>query len=220
MKEFLQIIEKSNIFCGVDNALEVLSCLDAKLKTYEKDTFILHSGETTNYLGLVVAGSALVVQEDFWGNRNIVSKVGIGKTFAVTFACAKAPLNVDVVAESTTTVVFLNANKIMSTCPNSCEHHNKIIRNILGELVRKNLFMNEKITHISQRSTRAKIMSFLSAEAQKHGNCFDVEYSRQELSDYLGVERSGLSVELSKMQNEGLIKFRKNHFELIKTENE
>ena len=102
-------------------------------------------------------------------------------------------------------------------CPSACSHHSRIIRNLLGELAEKNLRLNEKLTHMGQRTTRAKLMSYFSAEAQRRGSYeFDIPFSRQQLADYLGVERSGLSMELGKMRDEGLLDFHKSHF-LLKT---
>lgn len=122
-------------------------------------------------------------------------------------------MDVSVSAETPVTVMFLNVNRVMHTCPSACARHSRIILNLLGELAEKNLRFAEKLTHIGQRTTRAKLMSYFSAEAQRLGRCeFDIPFSRQQLADYLAVERSGLSLELGKMQREGLLKFHKNHF--------
>ena len=120
-------------------------------------------------------------------------------------------------AESAVTVMFLRIKRVLSVCPSACSHHSRIIRNLLGELAEKNLRLNEKLTHMGQRTTRAKLMSYFSAEAQRRGGYeFDIPFSRQQLADYLGVERSGLSLELGKMRDEGLLDFHKSHF-LLKT---
>jgi len=101
----------------------------------------------------------------------------------------------------------------LNVCPSACEHHSRIIRNLLGELAEKNLRFGEKLTHMGQRTTRAKLMSYFSAEAQRLGSYeFDIPFSRQQLADYLAVERSGLSLELGKMRSEGLLDFHKSHF--------
>ena len=108
--------------------------------------------------------------------------------------------------------MFLDVARILNVCPSACVHHSRIIRNLLGELAEKNLCFSEKLTHMGQRSTRAKLMSYLSAEAQRLGRSeFDIPFSRQQLADYLGVERSGLSLELGKMCREGLLDFHKSH---------
>lgn len=218
MKDFLPIVLTSPLFSGIsENELSaILSCLDTKMESYPKEAFLLRAGDTVDSIGIVLAGSVLIIQEDVWGNRNILSKTGQGQTFAAAFACApNSALNVSVVAENPVTAIFINVKRILTTCNLNCAYHNRIIRNILSELAEKNLRFSEKLTHMGQRTTRSKIMSYLSAEAQRLGKYeFDVPFSRQQLADYLAVERSGLSVELGKMRDDGLIDFHKNHFVL------
>lgn len=192
----------------------MLSCLETREERFPKDTFLLRTGDTAESIGLVLSGSVLVVQEDIWGNRNILSKAGPGQTFAAAYACAPGSLlNVSVLAETPVTAMFLNVKRVLNVCPSACEHHSRIIRNLLGELAEKNLRFGEKLTHMGQRTTRAKLMSYFSAEAQRLGSYeFDIPFSRQQLADYLAVERSGLSLELGKMRSEGLLDFHKSHF--------
>ena len=194
----------------------MLHCLEVRPETFQKDEYILRAGDRVEAFGLVITGKVLIIQEDFWGNRNILAAVGAGHCFAETFACSPgAVLNVSVIAETNVQVLFLNVKRILTTCPSTCSHHSRMIRNLLSELAEKNLRLNEKITHLGQRSRRAKILSYLSAEAQRHGSAeFDIAFSRQQLADYLSVDRSGLSMELSRMQEEGLLEYRKNHFVL------
>ena len=218
MKKFFPVIRSSQLFSGIseDELSAMLSCLNAEKKDFPKEAFVLRAGDTAESIGLVLAGSVLIIQEDIWGNRNILSKAGLGQTFAAAYACAiGSRLNVSVIAETPVTVMFLNVKRILNVCPSACSHHSRIIRNLLGELAEKNLRFNEKLTHMGQRTTRSKIMSYLSAEAQRLGTYeFDIPFSRQQLADYLGVERSGLSLELGKMRSEGLLDFRKSHFVL------
>lgn len=218
MREFLPVIRSAQLFSGIseEELSTVLSCLHAEQKDFSKEAFVLRAGDAADSIGLVLSGSVLIIQEDIWGNRNILSKAGPGQTFAAAFACAPGSvLNVSVIAEMPATVMFFNVKRIMDVCPSACAHHSRIIRNLLGELAEKNLRFSEKLTHMGQRTTRAKLMSYLSAEAQRRGEYeFDISFSRQQLADYLGVERSGLSLELGKMRAEGLLDFQKNHFVL------
>ena len=203
MREFLPVIRSAQLFSGIseEELSMVLSCLHAEQKDFSKEAFVLRAGDTADSIGLVLSGSVLIIQEDIWGNRNILSKAGPGQTFAAAFACAPGSV--------------LNVKRILDVCPSTCAHHSRIIRNLLGELAEKNLRFSEKLTHMGQRTTRAKLMSYLSAEAQRRGEYeFDIPFSRQQLADYLGVERSGLSLELGKMRVEGLLDFQKNHFVL------
>lgn len=218
MKKFFPVIRSSQLFSGIseDELSAMLSCLNAEKKDFPKEAFVLRAGDTAESIGLVLAGSVLIIQEDIWGNRNILSKAGPGQTFAAAFACAPGSvLNVSVIAQTPVTTLFLNVKRILNVCPSACAHHSRIIRNLLGELAEKNLRFSEKLTHMGQRSTRAKLMSYFSAEAQRLGKYeFDIPFSRQQLADYLGVERSGLSLELGKMRTEGLLDFHKSHFVL------
>ena len=194
----------------------MLSCLDTRMEAFPKEAFLLRTGDTVESIGIVLSGSVLVIQEDIWGNRNILSKAGSAQTFAAAFACAFGSiLNVSVIADTPTTVLFLNVKRILHVCPSACSHHSRIIRNLLTDLAEKNLRFSEKLTHMGQRTTRAKLMSYFSAEAQRLGTYeFDIPFSRQQLADYLAVERSGLSLELGKMRDEGLLDFYKSHFVL------
>lgn len=216
MKEFYSVIRSSQLFSGIsaEELDAMLGCLGAKKANYPKDSFLLRTGDTAEAIGFVLSGSVLVIQEDIWGNRNIVSRAGPGQTFATAFACAPGSvLNVSVIAETSVTVMLLNVKRVLNVCSSNCAHHSRIIRNLLGELAEKNLRFGEKLTHMGQRSTRAKLMSYLSAEAQRLGKYeFEIPFSRQQLADYLAVERSGLSLELGKMRSEGLLDFHKNHF--------
>ena len=218
MKDFLPVIRSAQLFSGVseDELTAMLSCLKAEKRDFPKEDFVLRSGDTADSIGLALAGTVLVIQEDIWGNRNILSKAGPGQTFAAAYACAPGSvLNVSVVAETPVTALFLNVKRILNVCPSACAHHSRIIRNLLSELAEKNLRFNEKLTHMGQRTTRSKIMSYLSSEAQRLGKYeFDIPFSRQQLADYLAVERSGLSQELGKMRGEGLLDFHKSHFVL------
>ena len=218
MKDFLSILRSSQLFSGIsENELtSMLSCLCTRKEDFPKKAFVLRAGDTVDSIGIVLSGSVLIIQEDIWGNWNILSKSGPGQTFAAVYACAPGSrLNVSVIAETPVTVMFLNVKRILNVCPSACSHHSRVIRNLLSELAEKNLRFNEKLTHMGQRTTRAKIMSYLSAEAQRLGKYeFDIPFSRQQLADYLGVERSGLSLELGKMKKDGLLDYHKNHFVL------
>lgn len=218
MKDFLHIIRSAPLFSGVSDTelTAMLACLKAEKKSFPKEAFVLQAGDTAASIGLVLLGTVLVIQEDIWGKRNILSKAGPGQTFAAAYACAPGSrLNVSVVADTPITVLFLNVERILTVCPSACSCHSHMIRNLLGELAVKNLQFSEKLTHVGQRSTRSKIMSYLSAEAQRLGTYeLDIPFSRQQLADYLCVERSGLSLELGKMKKDGLLDYHKSHFVL------
>lgn len=218
MKKYLSIIEKSSIFRGIEGQeIEpMLKCLSATTSTYKKQEFILRNGDYATNVGMILAGSATIIQEDFWGNRNIITKICPSQLFAETYACNQGiPLHISVIASEPATVLYLDVNRVLTTCSSSCQFHNRLIRNLVSSLAQKNLLMNEKMLHMAQRTTREKLLSYLSAEAIEQGSSsFEIPYNRQQLADYLSVDRSAMSNELSKLQKEGTLTYTRNHFTL------
>lgn len=218
MKEFLSLLKRTALFNGIDEAeIEaMLGCLGAKTADFGKGEYLLRVGDSPEALGLLLSGSVLVVQEDYWGNRNIRARIMPGQVFAESFACVPgAVMDVSVLADEPSRVLWLNVGRVLHTCPTACSHHSRMIRNLLSDLAANNLRTNEKLTHISRRSTREKLLSYLSAEAQRQGKSeFSIPFNRQQLADYLSVERSAMSAELSKMQKDDLLSVVKNCFSL------
>ena len=197
----------------------MLGCLQAEQKTYQKGEMIYRMGDAVPAMGLVLSGSVSIENDDIWGNKSILDTASAGQVFAETYACVPSePMMVSVVASEKTEVLFLNVNRILQTCSNSCSHHNKIIHNLLSVSARKNLNLSRRIFHTSAKSIRGRLLSYLSYQAMKNGSReFDIPFSRQQLADYLSVDRSALSNELSKMQKEGLLQADRSHFLLRKT---
>ena len=202
--------------CDENEVLELLYLFSAHEESFRKGSFILHTGDKTNQLGILLSGHALIIQEDWWGNRNILHDVTEGDVFAEAFACVdNAALTVSVNVDMDSRVIFLNVDSILQSTGHKAQ--SKVLGNFIADLAFKNLRFSEKLRHLGGRTTRAKLLSYLSAEAERfHSNSFDIPFSRQALADYLFVERSGLSNELMKMQSEGLLKTERNHFELLK----
>ena len=212
MEEYFEVLRRSSLFKGIDieEIKSITKDSKTRIKSFKKNEYILEAGEKTTSVGIVLEGTAHIIQDDFWGSRNLISTVNSGNCFAESFACAKeVVVNVSVVAAKDTQVMFLDIKNILNT------GHEVFIINLLSDMANKNIRFSEKLVSLGQRSTRGKLISYLSYEAKKNGSKkFDIPYSRQQLADYLFVERSGLSVELGKMKKEGLLDFNKNHFEL------
>ena len=217
--EYLDALQGSDLFMGVEaGALgEMLGCLGPRIAEYEKGEVILASGARTQDFAVVLRGAVLIVQDDYWGNRNILSALVPGELFAESFAARPdAPLNVSAIADAPTAVMFLGLKRVLATCPTACPHHRRIIDNLLAALADKNQRLNEKLTHISQRGTRQKLLSYLSAEAQKKGTpIFEIPFNRQQLADYLSVDRSALSAELSRLKAEGVLDYHRSTFKIL-----
>lgn len=219
MKQYLFILRNSPFFQGMteEEILSVLHCVSATVQHKQKDEYILRVGDSTESMGLVLSGSVLVLQEDLWGHRNIIHRIGPGEYFAEPFAAtAGSVLNVSVVADEDAQIMLLNMERFLKTCPHACAHHSRMVRNLVSVMAKRVLDLNEKLTHMAKRSTREKLLSYLSAESMRQGKLsFTIPYDRQQLADYLSVERAAMSVELSKLQKEGLLKTNRNHFELF-----
>ncbi len=211
MKEFLYLFKTSPLFSGMsdDEILDFLDCTGAQIIQKQKNEYILREGETTDCIGMLLTGSAVIVQEDLWGHRNVISKIQQGNLFAEPFAIIKtAVLNVSVISEHDSKILMLDISKPMP--------YPLPIRNLVLILSEKLLLFNDKITHMSKRKTRDKLLSYLSAESVRQGKLsFDIPFDRQQLADFLCVERSAMSFEISKLQKEGILKTNKNHFELF-----
>ena len=215
-KEFLK---KTVIFKGMtDDEIDIaLKALLAKEKSYDKDSFILLAGDVTDKMGLVLEGSVRIESSDMWGNRTILSHVGKGQFFAETYAIMKdEPLLVDAVANEDCKVLMLDIGSLAARGQGNDLWRIKLMSNLLAISVRKNLKLSGRSFHTSPKSIRGRVMSYLSSVSLQEGSSeFDIPFDRQQLADYLNVERTALSKELTKMQKDGLIKARKSHFVLL-----
>lgn len=219
MKKFLPIIEKSALFSGLERSEveAMLGCLSVTRAHFAKDDFLLRWGDRAEALGLVLSGRALIIKEDFWGNRNILAQAGPGELFAEAYACTPgAALGVSVIAAEATEVIFMNAGRVLTSCGNACEFHARLIRNLVSALAGKNLQLNRKLSHLTQRSTRDKLLSYLSGQAQAAASpSFELPFDRQQLADYLSVDRSAMCSELGRMRDQGLLAYEKRHITLL-----
>ncbi len=215
-------LSKTALFQGstAEETEKILSCLGAEEKHYRKEEIICHMGDTVTSLGVVISGSVLIENDDIWGNRSILDRVGPGQIFAETYACVPGEkLMVNVTAAEDAVILFLDVGRIICTCPNSCAYHSKLIRNLLSISAQKNLNLSRRIFNTSSKTIRGRLLSYLSDQAVQRGEQqFDIPFNRRQLADYLGVDRSAMSNELSKMQREGLIRVERNHFELLSGE--
>ncbi len=218
MKEFLGILRKSRLFSGVgeDEIESMLGCLDAKKAKYAKGEYVYRSGEHVKYVMILAEGKLHIQNEDYWGNRSIINYVGRGDMFGEAYASPDHNIMLnDVVAVENSTVLFFDVDRILSVCPTGCKFHSTVMRNLFYVMSEKNRLLVTKLGYVSQRTTREKLLSYLSDEAKKQGRGdITIPFNRQQLADFLGVDRSAMSNELCKMRHEGIIEFDKNRFTL------
>ena len=219
MKKYLKILKKCPLFANIEDEdlLRMLKCLDAKIGSFDKKYTVFAEGSPAKYIGVVLSGSVQVIQVDYYGNRSILSVMGEGEVFAEAFACAELrEIPVSVIADEPSDIMFIDSSHILHTCHNNCGFHQQLIFNLMKDLAVKTIMFHQRIEITSKRTTREKLLAYLAMQARRAGsNSFDIDFDRQELADYLEVERSGLSAEISKLRREGLLENHKNHFELL-----
>ena len=194
----------------------MLGCLAARERRYRKGARIHRMGDVITTVGLVLEGGVRIESVDVWGNVSILGVKGVGGMFGEAYAAVPdEPLMVDVVAAEDTTVLFLNLAKVLVTCSHACPHHSRTSTNMTAIIARQSLALSRRILHVAPKTIRGKVLAYLSDIAERTGRDeFDIPFDRQQLADYLGVDRSALSAELSRMQKAGLIETRRSHFVL------
>ena len=219
MKKYIPVLKRTKLFSGVgeEDISSLLSCLGARKKEYKKGEYILREGEHISDVFILVEGKIHIQKDDYWGNRSILSVISVGEMFGEGYAAPEsgALLN-DVVAVEDSSVIFFDVKRILTTCSSACRFHNMIVQNMFFAISDKNRKLVQKLGHMSGRTTRTKLISYLSEEAKRQGSsAFTVPFNRQQLADYLCVDRSAMSNELCKMRDEGMIRFEKSRFELL-----
>lgn len=219
MDKYLNLLKNVELFDGISEKqiLILLNCFSAKIVHYNKNDIVILNGNEITDIGIVLTGQVQIVKEDYFGNRNILANIGKGNLFGEVYAFAKTKnISVSVYSVADSDILFIDYNKIISPCEKACVFHNKIIYNMLHIIATKNYMLNEKIEYMSKRTIREKLLSYLSSQAQKNNNKeFSIQFNRQELADYLSVDRSAMSKELGKLRDEGLLIFYKNCFKLL-----
>ena len=219
MKKYIDILRRCSLFNHIEdeNLIALLGCLDAKVEAFGKKYTIFAEGNPAKHIGIMLSGKAQVIRNDYNGNRSIVSGIEQAEMFGEAFACAELDaIPVAIIANEPCEVMFINCHRLMNSCTNACSFHQQIIFNLMKELAIKNLMFHQRIEITSQRSTRDKLMTYLLMQAKKNRkSSFTIPFNRQELADYLEVDRSGLSTEIGKLTKEGIISCSRNHFEIL-----
>jgi len=219
MENYNLLLQRSRLFDNIseDEMQKLYKCIDASRRLIEKDTFVFRAGDDARWVYLILSGSLHIVDEDFWGNRTIIETMESYTLFGEAYIMASVQTYlVSVIAGENSTILQIDPAKLLKTCPSECSCHIRLVENVAHILSEKIVRLTEKVGHIAQRSLREKILSYLSKCARKaQSNSFYIPYSRQQLADYLCVDRSALSHELSKLQKSEMIKYNKNYFELL-----
>ena len=219
MEKILPILQTCPLFGGIrqEDLSGMLGCLGARAVEKKKGQVIFREGDTTNFVGIVLTGAVQLVREDYYGNRSIVAHIGPRQLFGEAYAFAGTQaLPVSVIADEDSAILLLDSRRITTCCSHACAFHSQVIFNLLHLVAENNLVLHQKIQITSKRTTREKLMAYLFMQAKLHNSSsFTIPYDRQALADYLEVDRSGLSAEISKLRSEGVLWCEKSNFRLL-----
>ncbi|MBQ8619167.1 MAG: Crp/Fnr family transcriptional regulator, partial [Clostridia bacterium] len=219
MKKYIHILTKCPVFSGIneEELLTMLSCMDAQIYHFSKNQTILRAGDPAKYMGIVLSGRVQVIRDAICGSRSIIADFGPPQLFGAAFACAAVEtLPVSVIAMLDSEILLIDCKKILTVCSNSCVFHAKLISNLLKIVSDRNIFFNQKLDVVTKRTTRGKLLSFLFTQSRQAGSRrFTISYNRQQLADYLGVNRSAMITELTKLKEDHVIAFHRNEFEIL-----
>ena len=216
MEKYLSKIKKSPLFLGItqEELSRMLVCFGATVKKYKSGDMIIRQGDVVSKIYMILDGVVNIEKDSYWGARIIVQKLGELNNIALCLVASKnTESTISAVCSKSATILALNFNNCTTMCTNACSHHISLIQNMFKILSRENIELLEKIENISQKSIRDKLLTYLSNESLKHkSSSFEINFNRQELADYLNIDRSAMSFEMSKLKNEGIIEFEKNRF--------
>jgi len=218
MEQFFPLLLDTPLFSGVDREelSSMLGCFETKVISVLKGEPVFLEGDPAGFVGIVLEGGVQLTKDDYYGNRSIISYAGPGELFAEVYAAAgEMPLPISGYALKDSKVLLMSCKKVLTLCGNTCPFHNRLIQNLLQAVAKANLNLSRKIELMSKKTTREKLLAYLSEQAKLQGNAeFTIPLDRQALADYLGVERSAMSAELSKLKKAGIMDFNGSHFRL------
>lgn len=218
MEKYVPVLKRAKLFSGMgdDEILSMLDCLNATIRQYGKGEYAFRQGEFIHDLMILGSGRLYIQKEDYWGNLNILNEIRPGEMFGEAYIVPNSgTLMNDVIAAEESTVLFFDMERILTVCPSACPFHTRLVKNMFYTISDKNKSLVQKLSYMSQRSTREKLLSYLSDEAKRqNSSSFSIPFNRQQLADFLSVDRSAMSNELCKLRNEGILDFHKNEFTL------
>lgn len=218
MEKYIHVLKRTKLFAGVgeEDITAMLSCLGARLCAYKKGEYVLRQGERLDDILLLAEGSLHIQRDDYWGNRSILGHIEVGEIFGEAYVAPESgTLLNDVVALTDCSVFFFDVKRIITTCSSACRFHTMVVQNLFFAISERNRELVQKLGYMSRRTTREKLIAYLSEEAKRQNSAYiTIPFNRQQLADYLSVDRSAMSNELSKMRDDGLLEFEKNCFRL------
>lgn len=217
MDEILRMKDKINLFDGIDsdNLASMLKCFGYIKKHIKKNTYLFMEEDEIHNIGIILSGTVYMIKEDALGNKILITPMVEGEIFGESYICSsQLTSTVSFQAATNCHILFLPFQMIIKTCSHSCSYHHKLIENMMRLVAEKNLKLIQKVEITSNKTIREKILSYLANQVKNHKMQIIVPFNRTEFADYLSVNRSSLSRELSKMKSEGIIDYDKNVYYL------
>lgn len=207
------ILKKIPLFYGVkpEEIPSILHCLSGQIRSFSKGEMIFCAGESITSVGIVLEGSVHIEIDDFWGSKNILNHVGPGQLFGEAYACSPSePLDGQCRICHAQSDFISGGSEILHTCEKPCSHHQQMIENLLRIMATSNLQLSRRILHTTPKTIRERLLAYLSYQELLIGSPeITIAFNRQQLADYLSVDRSALSKEIGKMQKDGLLEVKK-----------
>ena len=211
--------ERSPLFDGISEQERgaMLGCIGYHIGTFKKGGIVALEGENLRHIGIVLSGSVDMVKEDLWGHKTMLVRMRKNEVFGETFACGEDNLSVvTFLVSENAKILFMPFDRVMHSCTMACRFHHQLIENMVHIIANKNRDLMRKVEVVSKRTIREKLLAYLSIQAQLQGTrYFEIPLGRVELAEYLCVDRSALTRELAKMQEEGLIDYHRNCFRML-----
>ena len=216
MEKYFDLILKNPLFAGIskEDLGSLLNCLSAKIRGFPKGEPVFLEGAPAGFIGFVLEGGVQIVRDDFYGNRSLLTIAQAGDLFGEAFACANVEaMPVSGYAVHNSKILWLNCRRMLTVCTNACGFHNMLVKNLLQVVAQNNLVLGRKIQFMSGKTTREKLMTYLLDQAKQAGHReFTIPLDRQALADFLGVERSAMSAEISKLRADGVLESKGSWF--------
>ena len=207
------------LFEGIapDDRLGMLGCTGYHFGSFSKGDIVHFENENINHVGIVISGAVDMIKEDIWGNKTMLLRARKNEVFGETFACGTDNLSIVTFQVSEDAhILFMPFGRMMCRCTNACPFHQRLIENMVRLIARKNRELMRKVEVVSKKTLREKILAYLSIQSQSQGSRrFEIPLGRVEWAEYLNADRSALTRELAKMQEEGIIDYKKNFFEIL-----
>ena len=218
MNKNIEILAKTALFSGIapEEIIVLLNCVNAKYSRFRKDDLIIEEGEDVREFGIMLSGHARSIKWDASDKIIIITLLNQGNEIGVLLAARPGhKSSVWVQAQDDVEVLQISYDRMISRCKENCPKHETMLRNYISIVADKGLDLHERINCLLKPTLREKIITYLLREShEKQSRFFSIPMNRNVMAEYLNIERSALSRELSYMKRDGLIDYHKNSFKL------